>query len=92
MRNRADADCVKPGMGTTSIDPQALRLAAQRLDDAADLLDVALRVHLVGLRSVDQLVAELADWRRDARDGADGLRAVAERFLAEDRAGAEVLR
>lgn len=81
-------------MGTTSVDPQTLRLAAQRLDAAADFLDVARRVHLAGVhsRAVDHLAAELAQWQRDARDGAVGLRAVAERFLAEDRTGAEALR
>jgi hypothetical protein len=85
--------CVKAGMGTTSIDPQALRLAAQRLDTAADLLDAAIdRLGVGGGGAVEQIVADIAHWRRGARDGAVGLRMVAERHVEQDSAGAEALR
>lgn len=88
--------CVKTGMGTTFVDPQALRLAAQRLDTAADLLDAAMdRLGSGGgpLRGrLDEIVADMAHWQRGARDGAVGLRTVAERHIEQDSAGAEVLR
>ena len=38
------------GMGTTSVDPAALRAAAQRLDAAADIVDRILTSNLSGLR------------------------------------------
>jgi len=37
-------------MGTTSVDPPALRAAAQRLDAAADIVVAALRTRLDGLQ------------------------------------------
>lgn len=83
-------------MGTTSVDPQALRLAAQRLDTAADLLDAAMdRLGMGGgpqRGMVDEIVADIAHWQRGARDGAVGLRTVAERHIEHDGAGAEALR
>lgn len=88
--------CVKFGMGTTSVNPLALRLAAQRLDTAADLLDAAINRLATGggpLRGmVDEIVADIAHWQRGARDGAVGLRMVAERHVEQDSAGAEALR
>lgn len=81
-------------MGTTSVDPQALRLAAQRLDTAGDLLDAAMARlgQGAGGPAVDQIVADIAHWQRGARDGAVGLRTVAQRHIEQDWAGAEVLR
>jgi hypothetical protein len=84
-------------MGTTSVDPHALRLAAQRLETAADLLDAAidrLGQGAVGpLRGpVEQIIADVAHWQRSARDCAAGLRTVAERHLEQDLSGAEALR
>ncbi|MFN8073302.1 MAG: hypothetical protein U0R66_16075 [Mycobacterium sp.] len=88
-------------MGTTSVDPQALRFAAQRLDEAADLLDVALRSHLSELRlrgpdprtrsSIGQLVDGVSRWQRLAREYAYAVRAGADRYVDEDRRGAQVL-
>jgi hypothetical protein len=37
-------------MGTTSVDPAALRAAAQRMDAAADIVNGALRARLGGLQ------------------------------------------
>ena len=83
-------------MGTTSVDPEALRLAAQRLDTTADLLDAVIDGLAGGAGprrgALDQIVADIALWRRCARDGAVGLRTVAERHVEQDNAGAEALR
>jgi len=81
-------------MGTTSVDPHALRLAAQHLDTAADLLDAAIaRLDRAAAgAAVDEIVTDIAHWRRGARDGAVGLRTVAQRHIEQDSAGAEVLR
>ena len=83
-------------MGTTSVDPQTLRLAAQRLDTAADLLDDAIGRLGAGGRSlggmIDEIVADIAHWQHGARDGAIGLRAVADGHIELDRSGAEALR
>lgn len=89
-------------MGTTSVDPQALRFAAQRLDEAADHLETALRNHLSGLRlrsagpgarsSIAQLVDGVTRWQREARAYADAVRAGAERYVDEDARGAQALR
>jgi hypothetical protein len=93
LRNRKHCRCVKLGMATTSVDPQALRLAAQRLDTAADLLDAAIdRLGQAGGGAVEQIVADIAQWQRGARDGAAGLRTVAARHIEQDNAGAEALR
>ena len=80
-------------MGTTSVHPQALRLAADRLDTAADLLDAAIdRLGRAGGGAVEQIVADVAQWQRGARDSAVGLRTVAERYIEQDDAGAGALR
>jgi hypothetical protein len=80
-------------MTTTSVDPQALRLAAQRLDTAGDLLDAAIARLGQGAfgPAVEQIVADIAHWQRGAREGAAGLRTVAQRHIEQDRAGAGVL-
>ena len=89
-------------MGTTSVDPHALRLAARRLDEAADLLDTALRSHLIGLQlstadgrtqaAIGLLVDDVARWQRAARESACSVRVGADRYTDEDRCGAAVLR
>ena len=89
-------------MGTTSVDPHALRLAARRLDEAADLLDTALRSHLNGLQlssadgatraAIEKLVADVARWQRAARESACAVRVGADRYTDDDRRGAAVLR
>jgi hypothetical protein len=84
-------------MGTTSVDPHALRFAAQRLDEAADLLDVAVRRHLSGLQlevirsAVGELTDGIAHWQRAAREYARAVRAGADNYTDADRLGAEVL-
>lgn len=68
-------------------------MAAQRLDAAADLLDAAIgRLGTCVGGAVEQIVADIAHWQRGARDGAVGLRMVAERHVEQDSAGAEALR
>lgn len=89
-------------MGTTSVDPYALRHAARRLDEAADLLDTAVRVHLAGLRlqgadgrtrvAIAQLVDRVLQWQRTAREYSSAVRAGADRYADEDLAGAQALR
>ena len=80
-------------MGTTFINPHALKLAAQRLDTAADLLDAAIERLGAGVGgAVEAIIADIAHWQRGARDGAAGLRTVAERHIEQDSAGAEALR
>lgn len=88
-------------MGTTSVDPQALRFAAQRLDEAADLLGMAVRNHLSGLRlpavdprtraAIGQLVEGATRWQREAREHAHAVRTGADRYVDEDSRGAQVL-
>ena len=99
--NRRKTRCVLSGMGTTSVDPQALRFAAQRLDEAADLLEGAVRAHLGsvqlhgadrGIRSsIGQLADGVAQWQSAAREYARAVRASADRYIDEDRRGAEAL-
>ena len=85
-------------MGTTSVDPHALRFAAQRLDEAADLLDGAVRGHLNGLRlpparsAVSLVVQDVAQWQRAARECACALRVSAQCYTDDDHLGAEALR
>ena len=89
-------------MGTTSVDPQELRFAARRLDEAADLLEAAVRIHLTGLQlpaadlparsAISQLAERVAQWQRGVRDFACDVRAGADRYIDEDRHGAEMLR
>lgn len=88
-------------MGTTSVDPHALRFAARRLDEAADLLEGAVRNHLSGLRlagsggavgmALGQLVDDVASWQRAVREYACAVRAGADRYADGDRRGAEAL-
>jgi hypothetical protein len=85
----------------TSVDPQALGAAAQRLDAAADLLHAALAGYLGSLRfdadsgvryAVDQLVTDIARWRRAALDTAAALRAGAQRYIDTEAQAARALR
>lgn len=77
-------------MGTTSVDPYALRLAAQRLDAAADLLSGVAGGPLAGPNAPDalsRLLADLARWQQAARQTAAVLRLGADRYTdAEDLA------
>lgn len=88
---------VLPGMGTTSVDPAALRAAAQRMDNAADIVLAALRTRLGGLQ-FDGTVAGRAHAVAGAsvRTGVDRLVAdlaqwasVAREIAAALRAGAD---
>jgi len=65
------------GAGTTSVDVDALRVAAQRLDAAADQLQSALSGHLGGL----QFDAAVAGLRHVAAGGA--VRAAVDQLLAD---------
>jgi uncharacterized protein YukE len=85
----------------TSVDPQALQAAAQRLDAAADLLHCALAGYLGALRfdadpgvafAVDQLVTDVTQWRRTALETAAALRTSAERFIDTEAQAARALR
>ncbi len=85
----------------TSVDPQALHAAAQRLDAAADLLHGAITAHLrtlrfdadSGLRSaVDQLVADVAQWQRATAETAAALRISAERYTDAEARASQALR
>ena len=59
--NRRGRGRVQSDMGTTAgviaVDPQALRIAAARLDAAADILLTARRTHLSGLRAEEAATA-----------------------------------
>jgi len=87
-------------MGTTSVDPHALRVAARHLDTAADLLDSTLAGHLGALRcgdgtlraGLDQLSADVAAWRRAARETADALRVGADRYAEHEADAVAALR
>ena len=89
-------------MGTTSVDPHALHFAARRLDEAADLLEAAVRTHLGGLQfptadgstrsAISELAQRVAQWQQGVRDFACAVRAGADRYVDEDRHGAGVLR
>ena len=71
-------------MGTVSVDPGALRMAAQRLDAAADILAGAVGAHLCGLQSgaaVDVLAEDVGRWTHAAREVAAVLRSGADRYL-----------
>ncbi|MCW1959327.1 MAG: type VII secretion target [Mycobacterium sp.] len=85
----------------TSVDPQALRRAAHRLDAAADLLHGVLTVHLGALRfdadagvraAVDRLVGDIGRWQRAARETAASLRTSAEHFIDSENRAAQALR
>lgn len=78
-------------MGTTSVDPYALRLAAARLDDAADLLNGAMRGHLAGLSAsepLDRLLADLTMWQWAAQETAVTLRTSADLYADAERLAA----
>ena len=83
-------------MGTISVDPAALRIAAQRLDTAADILAGALGTHLREIQSggaaVGQLIAEVGQWTAAARETAGALRLGADRFCAGESAAVAALR
>ncbi len=71
-------------MGTTSVDPHALRLAAQRLDAAADLLAAAVCVQLQGLpgsAALDRLLGDVNAWQRAARETAAAVRTGAAGYI-----------
>lgn len=65
------------GMGTTSVDPAALRAAAQRMDAAADIVESILAANLSGLR-FDSAVAG-----RDHAAVGGAVRGVLDRLIAD---------
>lgn len=64
-------------MGTTSVDPAALRAAAQRMDAVADIVDSILAANLCGLR-FDAAVAG-----RDNAAVGGAVRGVLDRLVAD---------
>lgn len=85
----------------TSVDPQALRAAAQRLDAAADLLQGISSSYLRGLQfdadagvrsALDALVADVAQWQRSARETAAALHTAAGRYDEAEAQAVGVLR
>lgn len=90
------------GSGPAStVDPQALQAAAQRLDAAADLLHGALTRYLGALRfdadpgvrcALDQLLTDVTQWRRAALETAAALRTSAERYIDTDTQASRELR
>ena len=83
-------------MGTISVDPAVLRIAAQRLDTAADILAGTLGTHLREVQSggaaVGQLIADVGQWTHAAREAAGALRLGADRFCAGESAAVTALR
>lgn len=88
-------------VAVTTVDPQALLAAAQRLDEAADLLHGALTGYLSALHfdadpgvraAMDRLVADVASWQRAARETAAVLRTGAQRYSDAETQAAEALR
>lgn len=83
-------------MGTTSVDPHALCLAAQRLDDAADVLHAALSGHLGGRyvvsAALDRLLGDIGLWQQAARGTASALRTAASRYSDAELRAVEMLR
>lgn len=79
-------------MGTTSVDPHALWLAAQRLDEAADILQSALSGRCIHSATLDRLLGDVQLWRQTARDTASSLRNAAGRYAATESAAVQVLR
>lgn len=77
--------------GVTAVDPQALRIAAARLDAAADILHAARRTHLSGLRAEEAATA-VARWELAVRETAAALRTAAERYADSEVHGARALR
>ena len=84
----------------TSVDPQAVRIAAQRLDAVADLLTGvvsgrlgALHVADAGVRAaVDELVADVGRWQDAVRETAAALRSTADRFIDAEARAVQALR
>lgn len=83
-------------MGTVSVDVDALRMAAQRLDIAADILAGALGTHLREVRhggaSVGRLISDLGQWSSAAREVALALRHGADRYCDGEAAAVAALR
>lgn len=82
-------------MGTVSVDPAALRMAAQRLEAAAEVLAGTLATHLRGLHTGDAvglLVADVGQWVLAARETADALHNGADRYCAGEAAAVSALR
>ena len=84
-----------------SVDPQAVRLAAHRMDAAADLLQGAVSGYLrvlhfdadPGVRAaMDQLAADVGHWQQAARETAAALRSSAEQFIDTEARAAQALR
>ena len=84
------------GMGTLSVDLVALRMAAQRLDLAADILAGALGTHLQDVRSggasMGRLISDIGQWSRAAREGAAVLRRGADGLGDAESAAVAALR
>lgn len=88
-------------MAITSVDPDVLRVAAQRLDSAGDLLQGALRGPLSGLRlpglgpsvrvAIGELIDDVIAWQRAVREGADALRTAADSYAEGDHSRAREL-
>lgn len=79
-------------MGTTSVDPHALWLAAQRLDEAADVLQSALADRCPDSAALDRLLDGVRLWQQTARETSEALRSAAGRYAAAEVASAEALR
>lgn len=79
-------------MGTTSVDPNALWLAAQRLDEAADLLQAALSGRCLDSTALYPLLGDVRLWQQAARETASALRTGAGRYTAAEAAAVAVLR
>lgn len=77
--------------GIIAVDPQALRIAAERLDAAADILHTARRTHLSGLRA-EEAATSLARWELAARETAAALRTAEQRYVDSEARGARALR
>lgn len=82
-------------MGTSSVDPPALWFAAQRLDDAAELLarlSGGLSGASVVSAALDQLLGDIALWQRAAQETAGALRAAARQYTEGEVRAVEMLR
>ncbi|HPX38367.1 MAG TPA: ESX-1 secretion-associated protein [Mycobacterium sp.] len=82
-------------MGTVSVDPASLRMAAQRLEAAAEILAGAVGTHLRGLQygaAAGPIVADVGQWSRAAREVAAALRCGADRYCEGETAAVAALR
>lgn len=83
-------------MGTISVDPVALRMAAQRLDTATDLLGGRLAAELRHLQTGDAGVSDLVTgvrrWAGAAGEVAAALRAGADHYIEGESAAVTALR